>query len=191
MAKSNKISNSSTKKKKQAKNHSAQVFGEALGMRAWKDGQLTDTIRDIITQKMQEFLTGPDEWNSIPQFVTQLGVHYSTYMKWAAEDKRLNPVHKFFVQALGAKRQPHAEWKKYGATDAIKLTLYQYHPDYQRVHDDDKAYAEYMVKLKAKENESSIAKLVEYFKDKEVELPEFDDSKVRNEEDNVSTGDSG
>lgn len=134
-----KPTNHSTKRNKVAKKYSP-VFGDVWGHRAWKDGKLTDTIRDIIIKKMQEFIEGSPEWNSIPQFAAQLGLPYITYMTWAAEDEDLKPIHKQFVALLGAKRQPHAEWKKYGATDAIKNTLYLYHPDYKQVRDDDEAF---------------------------------------------------
>lgn len=137
--KNHKTSKPKPKRKKVAKKYSP-VFGDVWGHRAWKDGKLTDTIRDIIIKKMQEFIEGSPEWNSIPQFAAQLGLPYITYMTWAAEDEELKPIHKQFVALLGAKRQPHVEWKKYGATDAIKNTLYQYHPDYKQVRDDDETF---------------------------------------------------
>lgn len=131
----------STKKKKPAKNarsNAPRLFGSFNDVESWENVKLTPEFVSKIGDLMQQFIDAHDENTCRYQFLTWIGVPEYKWSRWCHRNTKLHKMNDMFVQALGGKRQRHAEYaRKYGAdSNTIAKTLHKYHPVWKEVHDE-------------------------------------------------------
>lgn len=190
---SNKKIKTSKRKPKLKKQSNGQglLYGKFKDALSWRQVEPGPAFIDKLLDLMEVFINESPENTCLYQFYRYVGIPSSTFESMRRRNEKLDAGTTMFVEALGAKRQQQAEYKKYGANpDIIKVTLPQYHPTWAQIEKEKKDYQLELIKQRAKESEGSMRELLDYFKDKKTAVPPLKETKRdKHGDDNLSSTD--
>lgn len=106
------------------------------------------------------------------QFYKETGIARGTFQDWKDKYPTLKDTYEHVKDIIAERRQRFAIFKKYGTEPTTLFkTMRLYHHEWKQVYEEDQAH---------KKDQDAIAELMNFFKNKEVVLPELDDSQRKN-----------
>ncbi len=137
-------------------------------MFGWDDAPLTQTAVNKYAEVLLEWVQD-EEAIDFQDFYMKIGMPRQNFEQYRKIHPILDRAWNLAREHIGSRRQKLAFFKKHGANpQTVIFTLRQYHDDWRKAYDEDQSH---------KKEQSSAQELLDYLKNKTLELPELDDSK--------------